>query len=1420
MEYIGEAETMSTERKCLLKMTRDALIVANTGQPFSRLGVISICASYRGTKKKAQPIDLFGASIDSKLPKAIREKEIETYLRDNNRLFDDYNQEIEVSFDYGGRFLWELLQNADDAMCPLGTSPSNLIGIKGLGFKSVLEITNRPTIYSNPFHFYFSASDNQRLLQKRGINEPPELTFRIPHDNHNIEDILDLVDEYPTIINLPFKDEIAQKKVEWELNNLSVFFLLLSQYIKSVEVVWPDGRNRLWRIERDSDGELKDGDINVEVIEDGLVQDTYRFRRWAHIWSPEGVGKRHSVASCLPLSSTGEVQAWEATFPLYSFFPTEEFLPFRALFHASFDLDQSRKHVRNSDNEDILGHLGMLLGRIVDKVPTKISLKAFFPKDKPNKGTIAYTLWNRFESVLRQKEFISCIGGKKVAPFTARLWEYNVGNVLRPDEIKVMEKSLVEPELLKDSDLRKALEHLGAEPIEDEMYLTLLRYFKNENRDDCQKAFKAFFVIIKELVKHFPYQKDLYYLNICRKIPCWWITDGSARSLSDGLPFLRKEPELRLPNWLQFDALDHKFLEYLNEIESKDNNGPPRIWNEILSGRLLNDKIDELLNHFFTPTIESKKEKDWWELHGGEVLHIYQLWTKDLKFKGSPVAIWNDNNHKRLGKSLLLPTDKGWFPAWQCYAGKSWGAPESFDTFFSDIKERAVLKAPDQWPVDMRENKDHWKKILRYAGVSWEMKLICRLDPNKGWEIRDKSDSWWTECPFPSLIQEADWKSYLSSLVPPKFNRMTQFHWDTKIHEQWGIEFFPDALPENPMDRLKVIKPIAKEAKDSRMKYSFQKGGGWSGRNKDQLKSFASWQIEDFSWLPCKQSLLDNRDLVPPSKAYMPGKGIGGLLPEINIKIPEGQDGRDLATFLTQILGVRETLPLSGEMIWKEWIEKLPNAAQRTMEQGVAIRATRMLYRSFFDIHDEKPEWFDEISDIPCLKWDQEGKYEQLAFHGSSDIYWLDEPYLAEPNTRIELLRRFNIFILEQDQGEKAADWYEIEPLSTIVHVEPHFYTKDEEITNIIQKRYDERYNSLKVVSGLANLPNPANLKILAVDNLRLRIIKEEQIISAPRVRSWKENGLILIDRTRKWEALGLALVQKQTRKDLSNTFENLLRAKDGAEVLQRLRDLGVPETAIEDLESDFHGTFISDIIELNERMATEAEVQTETQDDSANIDTRQESESVQKSSISNESIPEPRERRARATVHSDIVSQSRRKKGEKAENWVRSRISDLLSISDWSVSSQSERDHLNRESDVVLSHPTFGKYHIEVKHVEADEIFWSEREVSKAKDHKDKYWMVVVQPGYAENDKNIIWFWNPLEDFRNLPRRGKWFWRIETDDPEITITGWDVPIPRKKEGATNFSFVIKVGNDFFNDSRFNASRGIKCIKERLSQIE
>jgi len=131
----------------------------------------------------------------------IVEQNLGVYRAAPSRLQEDVSQEAQVTSDYRGRLVYELLQNADDAMadqqdaedrvsflitdedlwmansgraltdddvqglCGLGASSKvdahgvrrASIGHKGLGFKSVLEITDRPAVYSTTYSFELGA---------------------------------------------------------------------------------------------------------------------------------------------------------------------------------------------------------------------------------------------------------------------------------------------------------------------------------------------------------------------------------------------------------------------------------------------------------------------------------------------------------------------------------------------------------------------------------------------------------------------------------------------------------------------------------------------------------------------------------------------------------------------------------------------------------------------------------------------------------------------------------------------------------------------------------------------------------------------------------------------------------------------------------------------------------------------------------------------------------------------------------------------------------------------------------------------------------------------------------------------------------------------------------------------------------------
>ena len=143
-----------------------------------------------------------------------------------------------MSADYGGQFLWELIQNADDALSPDGMSTTHLIGTKGLGFKSVLEISDRPEVFSNAFAFRFCRTASESLLSELLSTKVVAPTFEIPHSAKASLEVAKLLKEgYATVIRLPFRDTQTSKKVHDAIISLDSRFLLFSQNIQQLRVV-------------------------------------------------------------------------------------------------------------------------------------------------------------------------------------------------------------------------------------------------------------------------------------------------------------------------------------------------------------------------------------------------------------------------------------------------------------------------------------------------------------------------------------------------------------------------------------------------------------------------------------------------------------------------------------------------------------------------------------------------------------------------------------------------------------------------------------------------------------------------------------------------------------------------------------------------------------------------------------------------------------------------------------------------------------------------------------------------------------------------------------------------------------------------------------------------------------------------------
>ncbi len=369
------------------------------------------------------------------------EQNLDVYRASESRLREDVSQEAQVANDYRGRLVYELLQNADDAMefsesrddrvvfvvtddclwmansgrsltdedvqglCGLGASSKATaeeskrasIGHKGLGFKSVLEITDAPSVYSRSLSFRLGASEARHhvngLWDELGRVSPtsfPAMRFpKLIEESDDLDRWTSLRDEgLNTAFRFPFRQDMSSEQraalvdLLLELPLTTVLFL---KHLESVEVrVDRDERSevREWRVSRQVRREhqwvgvpgMEDSDLyRVTVSQTGnepdSIQDSAAFLV-AHdarveigphrqglvgpAW--EGVELAEvSIATLVNESDSPMPEEWKH---FHVFLPTEEPCPYPMLVNGAFSTDLSRQRIAvHDDIGDYNSHL-------------------------------------------------------------------------------------------------------------------------------------------------------------------------------------------------------------------------------------------------------------------------------------------------------------------------------------------------------------------------------------------------------------------------------------------------------------------------------------------------------------------------------------------------------------------------------------------------------------------------------------------------------------------------------------------------------------------------------------------------------------------------------------------------------------------------------------------------------------------------------------------------------------------------------------------------------------------------------------------------------------------------------------------------------------------------------------------------------
>ena len=332
---------------------------------------------------------------------------------------------------YTGRYPFELLQNANDAardagargrahflltetalivadngfgfgdkqvdaICSLGRSskgPGEAVGHKGLGFKSVGEITDHPQITSARASFQFS-SDRVRSAVSAILGPLPDgqklpvYAFPFPIDPADFgpdakEEARLRGDGFTTVIPLPFNDNVDRETVEAHLlENLHPRLLLFLPHVDHLELRGTSGDFSA-EVSREPEGgvehvllgttEPSDESEPTETSEEwfiyrgSVVPDTAVLAPLGEAWTSV---RETRFAIAVPLDEDGQPLVSE-TFPLHLYFPTDELPGLRVAVHAEWVLTMDRRQIATTP--EAVSFNRMLVHALGDFVATTVA---------------------------------------------------------------------------------------------------------------------------------------------------------------------------------------------------------------------------------------------------------------------------------------------------------------------------------------------------------------------------------------------------------------------------------------------------------------------------------------------------------------------------------------------------------------------------------------------------------------------------------------------------------------------------------------------------------------------------------------------------------------------------------------------------------------------------------------------------------------------------------------------------------------------------------------------------------------------------------------------------------------------------------------------------------------------------------------
>lgn len=372
----------------------------------------------------------------------VRNGRLESYRYSPQDINAHFSDEGQIQSDYHKRFAFELIQNADDAMegvtgkksvrfevrdgvlyvantgrpindedvtalCTMSYTTKTTqdekrasIGHKGRGFSSVLEVTERPQVYSNGISFEFNHDSSLEEIQEivesvddwsmDDIDGVPLMRLPFPPEEKpgRVQELLD--QGYNTVFRFPLKSEQVEDDVVSAVTGLDRNTVLFLQELEELEVDVEGYDQERWKVSREkkqwesdgtqvkfisvdyvsaeneSDGQttfalFSRDEVKIGQHKGGIDENTWGDVEYTQIGIAFRVREMEDGVHLVKLSENPS---------FHVFLPTEEECPIPVLVNGAFHTAISRTNINVTGDQD--NYNGFLLQQVANLLATDV----------------------------------------------------------------------------------------------------------------------------------------------------------------------------------------------------------------------------------------------------------------------------------------------------------------------------------------------------------------------------------------------------------------------------------------------------------------------------------------------------------------------------------------------------------------------------------------------------------------------------------------------------------------------------------------------------------------------------------------------------------------------------------------------------------------------------------------------------------------------------------------------------------------------------------------------------------------------------------------------------------------------------------------------------------------------------------------